>query len=135
MSSSKSPTSTVVGTPRPALNSSGGVDNNFDLVTTSSFEEWSHSQGEHTVVVSEWNSSGGDVKLHTDRECEGTIVGRFLGSIGGERVEWETERDLEVGISDGDLDGNVEMHEGLDGSCRGSGSTHSEEDIDEFLGR
>jgi hypothetical protein len=115
-------TSTIVGTPRPALNSSGSTNLDNDLVATSYFEEWLHSWDIETVVVSEWHGSSSDVKLHTCREGEMTIILGLETSSSSSRVRvnWETVSDkhlsISLHISSSDMD--VVMQQGLERSRR-----------------
>lgn len=133
----KSPTSTVERTPRPALNGSVGVDNNFDLVTTSGFEERSHFEGVETVVLSERLSGSSNVELHTSSKSVFTVV--FSEGVSNilslPRVNWETVFNDHASIilltTRGDLD--VEMHVHLESSGGRTRGGHDPEDIAESL--
>jgi hypothetical protein len=87
-------TSTIVRTPRPALDSSSRVYSNYDLIFTSTFEEWSHSWDIETIVVSDWYSISGNVNLKTTRRSQSTIIGRSLISSSRISTKWETESNL-----------------------------------------
>lgn len=135
---SKSPTFTRIRTPRPALNtSSSGVENNVDLVTTSSLKERSHFEGVETVVISERLSSSSNVNLHTSSEGVFTVVFSegIRNSNGRPRVSRETvfhnHLSISLDISRSDLD--VEMHVHLESSGSRTRGGHDPEDIAEFL--
>lgn len=134
----QSPTSTVIRTPRPALNAgSSRVDNNFDLVTTGGFEERSHFEGVETVVVSERLSSSSNVDLHTSSKSVFTVV--FSEGVSDilslPRVNGETVFNNHISISldttRGDLDVEMKVH--LEGSWGRTRGGHDPEDIAEFL--
>jgi hypothetical protein len=132
-----SETFTITSSPIEALDSSSGVDNNFDFISTSGFEEWDHSHEVETHIFSGWSLSGGDKELETSRESDRTIVtSRFtIFSFQLIGVHWETVGNLHVFISNGSLDSNVEMEESLDSSWSSGTGGNLEEDITELLGR
>jgi hypothetical protein len=137
ISMGESPTFTAIRTPRPTLNGSVGVDNNFDLVTTSGFEERSHFEGVETVVLSERLSSSSNVDLHTSSKSVFTVVfGEGVrGILSRPRVNGETvfnnHGSIILGTTRGDLD--VEMHVHLESSGGRTRGGHDPEDIAEFL--
>jgi len=90
----------------------------FDLIVTSGFEEWSHSWYVETVVISKWSITRSDVNLKSSGEGEETVVEGFKTGIVVfwlPSVEWETVGEFHstISLSISSFDIDVEMREGL----------------------